>query len=231
MTNGGAAGSAASLNVSPARTAGESSNELERIERALAIIESCLCEMFPDDFFRRCAFAAFAARALLHKWGIAAEVVGGQFGAFVLTEDNNRLTIQGFEPGRERCPHFWVEAAGRLIDLGPYLLAFGSPYPVATMPAMAWELDAPLPASIRYQVQERFPADSRISPTRTVRDQCDAFVDRCQARADESSDKGRLPTWIATGNASLVAAAERGDPWALGARRFEQMAKSQPLPF
>jgi hypothetical protein len=167
---------------------------------------------------------------MLHDRGTVAEVVGGHFGALVLT-DQNRLAFQGFEPGLERCPHFWVECAGRLIDLGPYLLAFGSPYPVVTMPAVAWDQDVPLPAAIRYKVLERFPADSRISRTRIVREQCDAFVEQCRSRAGDRDYAPQLPTWIATGHASLAAAAERDDPWALGARRFEQVAQFQPPPF
>jgi hypothetical protein len=226
MSNGDVAGAAAMPAPRPILT-----DALARVEQVLAVVETCLCETFPSDFFRRCAFTAYAARALLQDAEIDAVIVAGEFGAFVMTPDAQRLAIQGFKSGPERYPHIWVEAANRLIDLGPHLLAFGSDYPVASMPALAWDLDTPLPAAFRYKEVRRFPADSRISREQAIRAQCDAFIEQCRARAAAPGDPPRLSTWIATNTASLLAAVERRDPWANGAQRFEHMAKFQPLPF
>ena len=196
----------------------------------LAIVEACLCESFPHDFFRRCAFAAFGLGALLQDAEIDAVIVGGQFAALVVTPDQERMAVQGFESGRELYPHIWVEAADRLIDLGPHLLAFGSDYPVAAMPVLAWDMSAPLPAAFRYKAQKRLPADQRMSTDPAVNALCDRFVADCRAEARNGS-RPTLPTWIANNYASLLAAVDRKDPWACGAKRFEQMAQNQPLPF
>jgi hypothetical protein len=201
------------------------------VEQVLAVVETLLCETVPDDFPRRCAFSAFAVRALLRDAGIDAVLVGGQFAAFVMTPDQERLAVQGFRTGHEPHPHYWVEAEDRLIDLSPYLLAFGSEYPIVAMPALAWDMSAPLPSSFRYKAQQRYPADSRMSIDPKLCVQADAFVESCRRVAADPVKVPRLPTWLATSYASLLAAAERNDPWACGARRFEQMAQGHPLPF
>ncbi|GAO38664.1 hypothetical protein SCH01S_17_00180 [Sphingomonas changbaiensis NBRC 104936] len=205
--------------------------ELAELEQLMAVVEACLCEMFPDDFFRRCAFSAFGLRALLRDAGVDAVLVGGQFAAFVMTPDHGRLAVQGFRSGDEPHPHYWVEAEDRLVDLGPHLLAFGSDYPVVPMPALAWDMSAPLPSSFRYKAQQRYPADSRMSIDPKLCAQADAFVASCRALAADPQRAPRLPTWLATSYASLLAAVGRDDPWACGARRFEQMAPAHPLPF
>lgn len=204
---------------------------LGRIDAILAIVEACLCDSFPNDFFRRCAFAAFGVRALLQDLGIDAVIVGGQFAALVITPDQARIAVQGFRSGRELFPHFWVEAADRLIDLGPYLLPFGSDYPVLPMPAVSWDMSAPLPESIRYRARRRLPPSNQMSTDSAINAQCDAFVAQCRAMAASGAPPPRFPTWIATNYASLLAAVDRGDHWALGAKRFEQLARHHPLPF
>ncbi|HYZ48529.1 MAG TPA: hypothetical protein VE567_06505, partial [Sphingomonas sp.] len=196
--------------------------DLEQIEHVLAVVEACLCETFPQDFFRRCAFAAFGLRALLQDAGIDAVLVGGQFAALVVTPEDGRLALQGFKSGPDLYPHLWVEAADRLIDLGPYLLAFGSDYPVVPMPFLAWSMSAPLPGGLRYKAQRRLPAGHPMSNDSAVNRQCDAFVDRCLELAIARDQRPRLPGWIATDYATLLAAAGRDDPWARGAMHFEQ---------
>lgn len=201
------------------------------IERTLAIVETALHVTFPNDFFRRCAFAAFALSALLDDAGVGATLVGGRFGALVMTPDRQRLALQGFESGPGPFPHVWVETQDLLIDLGPYLLPFGSAYPVVPMPALAWDMAAPLPAALRYKADKVLPAGAKFSPDRRVSAQCDAFVERCRADLRQPPRLVRLATWVLTDYGSLRAAVDRRDPWALGAGRFERIAHSQPLPF
>jgi len=205
--------------------------DLALLEQVMGVVEALLCESFPDDFYRRCAFSAFSVRALLRDVGIDAVLVGGQFAAFVMTPDHARLAVQGFRSGHEPHPHYWVEAEDRLIDLGPHLLAFGSDYPIVAMPAIAWDMSAPLPASFRYKAQQRYPADSPMSIDPKLCAQADAFVERCRTMIAARDPLPRLPTWLATSYAALIAAVERQDAWACGAKRFEQMAQNHPLPF
>lgn len=200
-------------------------------ERMMAIVEAMLREMFPDDFFRRCAFAAFGLRALIEDGGVEARLVGGQFGAFVMTPDRRRLAVQGFGSGPEPFPHLWVETPAYLIDLGPHLLAFGSEYRIVGMPAVIWDLAAPMPAALRYKASGTLPPGARISADRSVSDLCDVFVDRCRDRELACPKGERLRTWIATNYGSLEAAVRLRDRWALGAKRFERTAQHQPLPF
>ena len=207
------------------------SAEQAQVQRVLAVVEACLCETFPHDFFRRCAFAAFGLRALLRDAGLEAVMVGGQFAAFVVTPDGRRMAVQGFQSGPDPYPHFWVEAQDRLIDLGPHLLAFGSDYPVVSMPALMWDMSAPLPVALRYKARDRLPADNRMSSDSSVRMQCGAFVERCRGLAADRDYQPTLPTWVAANYASLLAAVGRDDPWACGAKRFEQMGQHHPLPF
>lgn len=207
-----------------------SEHPLVRIERALAVVEVCLCETFPVDFHRRCAFAAHGLRALLRDDDLDAQLVGGKFAAFVMTPDGKRLAVQGFEKARDPAPHFWVEAYGRLIDLGPYLLAFGSDYEVVSMPAVAWDLSLPLPAALRYKASHRLSAESRMSSDPEVCAQSDSFIDRCRTLAS-TAPAPPLPTWLATDPAALIAAIGRGDAWATGAQKFEQHSQHQALPF
>lgn len=217
--------------LAPSRHGWMSAVDLGQVERVLAVVEACLCETFPDDFYRRCAFSAYGVRALLRDAGMDAVLVGGQFAAFVMTPDESRMAVQGFKSGSEPHPHYWVEAEDRLIDLGPHLLPFGSEYPIVAMPAFAWDVSAPLPTAVRYRARQQFPADSRMSIDPKLCAQADAFVADCRARIADSQHAPVLPTWVASSYASLIAAIERQDPWACGAKRFEQMAQNQPLPF
>ncbi len=201
------------------------------IKRALGVVEYCLCESFPRDFFRRCAFAAFGVRALLQDSGINAVMVGGQFAALVVASDRSRLAVQGFRSGREQYPHCWVETDDRLVDLGPHLLAYGSDYPVLPMPAVAWEMSTPLPSAIRYKARQRLPDNNKMSIDHGLNMRCDDFVRDCRAVAAQSQPAPSLTTWLAVNHASLLTAVERSDAWAAEAKRFEQIAQNNILPF
>lgn len=209
----------------------ENAERLDAIGRVLAIVAHCLRETFPDDFYRRCAFCTFASRALLQDFGIEATIVGGQFAALVLAADGSRIALQGFDGGTEPFPHLWVEAEGRLVDLGPWLLGFGSGYEVLPMPALAWNLGAPLPSALRYRARARLTEISRISPDPAVCAQADDFVAQCRALAADAARIPDLETWLATDEIALQNAALRGDGWAREASRFRPAALSRPLPF
>ncbi|MFD1611203.1 hypothetical protein ACFSCW_05240 [Sphingomonas tabacisoli] len=208
-----------------------SGRDLAAIEHMLGVVEACLLETFPDDFYRRCAFSAFGMRALLRDAGADPVLVGGQFAALVSAPDGSRQALQGFRSGKEPHPHYWVEANDRLIDLSPHLLAFGSDYPILPMPALAWEMSAPLPAAFRYRARQRYPDDSPMSIDPDLCAQADAFVARCRAVIADAERAPRLQCWVASNYASLLAAVQRGDAWASDAKRFEQVAQNQPMPF
>lgn len=216
MEDAGASGGTASTH---ARSGAWRANAVEHV---LAVVCTCLRETFPDDFYRRCAYSAFAISNLLRDEGMDAAIVGGQFAALVVAADGSRMAIQGFLDGPEPFPHLWVEAENRLIDPGPYLLAFGSEYPVLPMPMLVWDMRAPLPSAFQYKIRESLAGTSPMSPDPAVRAQSNDFVGKCRARAADPALAPALDTWIVVDDASLHGALERGDLWASAARSFEQ---------
>lgn len=203
--------------------------DLRRLEHILATVAQALRAEFPEDFYKRCAYAAFGVAALLREDGIEAHAAGGDFMAFVMSHDGQQAVLQGFGFGEDQCSHFWVETDQRLIDLGPYFLPDDARFSAVPMPAVAWDIAEPLPRSIRYRAITRFFADAKMSSDPTISARCDAFVARCfrEVRADTK----RFPTWLVTGKASMRIAASRRNLWALGAERFERMADPRQIMF
>jgi len=204
---------------------------LRQLERILAIVERTLRKTFPDDCQKRCAYSAFGIHTLLKDAGVEATLIGGDFAAFVMSLNGGQAGVQGFGFGEDQCSHFWVEADGRLIDIAPHFLPRESSYPVVPMPAIAWDLNEPLPAYLRYRAIERFPESAMMSSDATVNARCEGFVTACQQRLQAQVGPLDFPTWVVTGSASVAKMINRKDRWALGARRFEGLADLQDLPF
>lgn len=195
-----------------------------------AVIRS-LRKEFPEDFYKRCYYAAFAMRALLLDGGFDAEIVGGDFVAFIVSRDGERAGMKGFGFGAEQCSHFWVETNGRLLDVGPYLLPEDASYPVAGMPLVAWDLATPFPAYLRYRRVRRFPADAVMSAVPEHNARCDRFIAACRSRAANHIAGSKPLTWLLTDSSATVAAARRRDSWAIGAMRFSRITNIPDLPF
>lgn len=200
-------------------------DQVDRLGRTLAIVLDCLREAFPQDFHRRCAYSARAIVALLGREGVTARAVGGRFTALAVGTYGERLALQGFEAGPEPFPHLWVETADWQIDLGPYLLPFGSPFPIVPMPALIWDRAQPLPAALRYTAIDILPDAAPFSTDPAVAARADWFVRCCLERAESG---GPFPHWIATGEAALAQAATAGDAWALAARHFDGVVRRNP---
>ncbi|NNM75499.1 hypothetical protein HJG53_01065 [Sphingomonas sp. ID1715] len=193
--------------------------EAERIGQLLGVVLTCLLETFPRDFFRRCAFSAYAIRALLARDGVGSHAVGGRFTSLVVSRHGDRYALQGFESGPERFPHLWVATANRIIDLGPYFLPWGSPFPLQLMPPLVWSRSEPLPKGLHYEVIEVLSDNATFSSDPDVQRQADEFVSRCLAAAPTSVP---FPYWLATGQAALIHADAAGDAWVKGLVQFER---------
>jgi hypothetical protein len=204
---------------------------LRELEPILTTVANALRVEFPDDFHKRCMYAAWGVRSLLTDTGVRAEIIGGDFVAFVVSRDGTRAGMQGFAHSKDQCSHFWVEASGRLIDLGPYFLPNESSYEVVQMPAVAWELSQQLPRYLRYRIQKRFGQDAPLNKDPTINARGAAFVERCHGIAHSSNVPSKFPTWIVTGPASVEIAANRKVPWAIGATRFARRSDSADVPF
>jgi hypothetical protein len=202
-----------------------------RLEHLLAIVAATLRQEFPEDFYKRCAYSAFATFSLLRDADVDALLVGGDFVAFIVSRDGRQASMQGFGFGDTQCSHFWVEAEGRLIDLGPHFLPEDTRFPAAPMPAVAWDLANPLPRSIRYRTIQRFPAEAEMSSDPIVQARCRTFIAKCRSRRNSQVNFLKFPTWIVTGKPSMTIATNRRDPWAVGADRFERLVVPQSIPF
>ena len=203
---------------------------LRKLEHILAIVAETLRQEFPEDFYKRCAYSAFGTLALLRDAGVDALPVGGDFVAFIVSRDGRQASMQGFGFGETQSSHFWVEAEGRLIDLGPHFLPDDARFLAAAMPAVAWDLANPLPRSIHYRTIQRFPAEAELSPEPTIRARCRAFIAKCRSRLDTQADFLKFPTWIVTGKPSMKIAASKRDAWAIGAERFEKLPMPENIP-
>lgn len=202
-----------------------------KVERFLAIVERCLRKTFPEDYHKRCAYAAFGVRALLRKAGAGPVIVGGDFAAFIVARDNRRAGLAGFAFGQDQCSHFWVECQDRLIDVGPSFLPCEASYPVARMPAFMWPLTEPLPVYARYRPQVRFSDADQLSADPVVADRAERFVRLCLETAAAHRGHLAFPGGVVTGEESVRAVARRGDLWASAALRFARMVDRSTLPF
>jgi hypothetical protein len=203
-----------------------------KIAQVLSVVVRSLRKEFPEDFYKRCAYAALGTRALLSELGINAEIVGGDFVAFVVATDNSRGGLQGFGGGQAYSSHFWVLVENRLlVDVGPHLLPAGSSYPIAKMPLVAWDFETPLPAYLRYRALERFPAGAPIGTLLGHEERSGRFVESCRKRA-VTQVVGTAPvSWLLTGERATYDSAKRQDKWSIGALRFADLSEATTLPF
>lgn len=204
---------------------------LRQLEHILTVVERTLRHQFPSDFFKRCAYSAFGIQALMKDVGVHAELVGGDFVAFTMSPQGEKAAMQGFGLGDDQCPHFWVEADQRLIDISPCFLPQDSSYPIVPMPAVAWSFSHSLPRYLRYRSHEHFHESSVMSADPLINARCDQFVEACHGQMRVQAALLDFPTWVVTGPPSLAIAANRKDRWAQGAQRFETLTGLDGLPF
>lgn len=199
--------------------------------RLLSVVVRSLRKEFPDDFYKRCSYAAFATRALLLDAGVESEIIGGDMVAFIISRDGRRAGMQGFGFGKEQCSHFWVEAEGALIDVGPFLLPQDASYPVAEIPLVAWNLAQPFPAYLRYRCIVRFPAEAVMSSEAEHNARCDRFIAACRDRVASQVTGTKPLSWLLTDPDATANATRARDPWATGALRFAGLMDVAQLPF
>lgn len=199
-------------------------------ERSLATVDAALRATFPDDYDARCMYAAFGIRDLLREAGLSAEIVAGNFLCFSVSKDGREATMEGFGTQAATKPsHFWVEAAGRRLDLGPSYLPRRSRLDAAAIPPLNWGLSAPIPHYLRYQELQRWHPDVELSPGNPLVERLHRF--RSVLAGVASAAPAPSWAWVLHGLTSVKQAARGGDTWALGALRFLQVADPRTLPF
>jgi hypothetical protein len=198
------------------------------LSSTLATVDHVLRQRFPDDFDKRCMYAAFGLRALLRRTGIGSEIVGGRYTCFVVSADLQHASHQGFGTGsNDQASHYWVEAQGYLLDPGPHYLPLRSSFPAAPIPMVRWPLASPIPHFMRYQEQARYHQEAKLRSSQEIQDRMNQFLAACEeARTDVAT-----PCWQLKGMESLRYAAGNRDRWALGALRFIAEYPPSSLPF
>ena len=197
------------------------------LESVLARVDATLRRVFPDDFDTRCMYAAFGVHELLLAGGYAAEVVAGDF--LFLTVSRDQLLMEGFGTTDLAGPpsHFWVEADGARIDLGPHYLAHRSRLPGATAaPPLCWGRSTPLPRFARYRERERVQG---LAVYGAVAERLHRFRAACLEAA--VPPVGPRWTWVLRSPGSVTAAGRQGDLWAAGAQAYLKHSRLADLPF
>lgn len=200
------------------------------LTRALAVVDRTLRTTFPDDYDQRCMYAAFGLRALLHRAGHEARIIGGDFAAFVVSRTGERAGLKGFGFADDGPAHYWVEAGDTLIDLGPHYLPKSSRYPTAPMPILAWAKSASLVHVVRYRSEVEYAPDVELDSTPEIMARMERFLEYCETRYRAQVGQPKLPTWLLSGTPALTTAASSGDAWAKNALRFLRETRPEDLP-
>lgn len=204
------------------------------ITRSLAVVDKTLREAFPEDFDKRCMYAAFGLRQLLQAAGLTPQIVGGQFMCLVVSPDGQQATFQGFGTPNSQAPepsHYWVEVGQVLVDLGPHYLSRRSSHPAASMPFVRWSLHTNLPPFLRYQEAVRYDQNVMLAADPTITKRMKDFLDYCLQESQATTGETRLPSWQLKDMTSLQYAAQRGDAWARAGVFFLKTRPVVSLPF
>jgi len=207
---------------------------LDPVTRSLAIVDKALRATFPDDFDRRCMYAAFGLRQLLQEAGQTVQIVGGQFLCLVVSPDGRRATFQGFGMPSSQAPepsHYWVEVGQTLVDLGPHYLPRRSSHRAAPMPLLRWSLQTNLPSFLRYKEAVRYDQHVELIADSAISKRMDNFLLRCQQESRNATGDVKLPSWQFRDMASLQYAVQRHDAWARAAMSFIKTRPTVLLPF
>lgn len=204
--------------------------EIGEVERILSVVDAALREYFPNDYDARCMYAAFGIRDLLRAAGESAQIVYGDLLCFSVSSDGREAQLEGFGTSDTSRPsHFWVEAAGRRLDLGPYYLPRQSRLEAVQTPPVCWTISAPTPFYLRYRTHQRNHPDVELPPDDQLTERLSAFRATCARLSNTNPVPGWR--WLLRSPGSVTAAARTGDRWAIGALKFLRTASLRQLPF
>lgn len=194
------------------------------VERVLCVVDRCLKSQFPDDYYKRCMYASFGVHRLLQTQGYSPVIVGGNFGAFVVSRDQRTASIQGYASGSGEHSHYWVQLDGSIIDLATYYLPIESSFQACEVPAVFWNASYPLPKGLIYNPAVRYPSSdiSHLAPH--IIEKMEPFLAACHARMAKPLAKPKIGKWLVTTPSSIQKAASKGDPWARAVIRYESMS-------
>lgn len=200
------------------------------VERVLCVVDRCLREQFPDDYHKRCLYASFGIHRLLKALDLCPVVVGGNFGAFLVSRDEQNASFQGYASQTGEHSHYWVELNGFIIDLGSRYLVVESSFPASEVPAVFWDTGYALPKGLVYRPVARYESTETTHLESHIVDKMVPFLAACEARMSKSLVKPKIGKWLVTTPSSIQKAASKGDLWARAMIRYQSMPKDV-LPF
>jgi hypothetical protein len=176
-------------------------------------------------------YASFGVSALLNDAGMSTQIIGGDFICAVVAKDGSRMTLQGFggKPGGMPS-HYWVEAQGTLLDLGPMYLPCESSFPAAPLPVLRWPAMSQLPDFVAYRERVRYAGEAQIANPE-FRQRNAEFVSYCREVGRAHSGSISLGTWQLRDFQSLHQAATAGDSWARAVMVFLRRSLKAEFPF
>lgn len=200
------------------------------IERILCVVDRCLRGQFPDDYHKRCMYASFGIHGLLQALGHSPVVVGGNFGAFLVSRDERSASFQGYGSDAGEHSHYWVELNGFIIDLGSYYLPVESSFSASEVPVVFWDPGNELPRALVYRAVARYESTETAHLEPHIVEKMEPFLAACHARMSKPLVKPKIGKWLVTTPLSIQRAADKGDQWARAVIRYESMPPER-LPF
>lgn len=190
---------------------GPDRREIAAVERAAALVLRTLKRTFPEDFDRRCIYAAAGTNHLLASAGIDARIHAGDFCALVVSKEGSRASMQGFGGATDELTfsHYWVETPDLLIDLGPHLLPRGSSFAAAPIPVLARNQAEPIYAALRYRVLESYAPNAGMLFPRDIADRMSSFLSDMSERWTQRKGSPSTSFWLLTGEMDLERASRR----------------------
>ncbi|MHC2483456.1 hypothetical protein [Rhizobium leguminosarum] len=202
------------------------------VARSFSVVDRALRRSFPTDYYKRCMYTAFGMQTLLSDYGHEASIQGGDAVTFMVSRSGQQAGMQGFANAAEGHAHYWVVAAGRLIDIGPHYLPQDSSFPAAAVPLICWDLSGDLPPFLRYRVLEDFGPLTALVTTEEIHERMETFIGQCRSKVRNLVGQPKLPTWLLTCREAVEQRAAQNDVWAKAALCFASMPGiEKSLPF
>lgn len=201
-----------------------------KIEDLFHTIDWCLKKNFPTDYDARCLYTACAIYTILKEAGVKSVIVGGDVGAFTLSNDGQEASLEGFGGSNQDQPsHFWVEANGILLDPNVSYLPKRSRIQRAPMPMIAWQYAYALPKGLQYKDVIRYDENAEFLFPDEFSTRITTFIEQCRNRYKSTAAKKKLSTWILSSPESLINKSRSGDKWSIGISRFQLMSSTPTI--
>lgn len=200
------------------------------IDELFSTIDLCLKKSFPTDFDARCLYTACSIYTILKDAGVKSVIVGGDVGAFTLSNDGRQASLEGFGGSSQDQPsHYWVEANGILLDPNISYLPKRSRIQRAPMPMIAWRCAYALPKGLQYKGIIRYDEDAEFLFPDEISKRISTFIEQCRKIYKSTAAKKKLSTWILSSPESLINKARSGDKWSIGVSRFQLMSSTPTI--